>query len=219
MHKAIYITLCLLALQAGNCWSHPPSSIGVQYDKDNNTLMLDVKHLSRDNIGHYIQRIDVQKNQDPPRSYTYRQQVHPNFLNVDLDMAIEVGDELTIHAYSRQGGVKELIWEATEDELKKDITPRQKRSRAISTHPRNSKKLKSAVPKDSKISRPTRPSDPNKNRPAFSRDPSIAKPAIPKDRSKLRPAVTTDPNIARPTHPKDPSKLKPAVPRNNSYSN
>ncbi len=219
MARSFYISVCWVFLQAAICAAHPPSGIDVQYDASRGKLMLDVKHLSRDNVGHYIQRIEIQKNDERPRSFSYRQQVHPNSFTADITYSVETFDKLKITAYSREGGSKTVEWEATEEEMAREVEPRAKRQRSISTHPKDSDRLKPAVPTDPEISKPAVPKDSDKIRPAFTRDPDIAKPAIPTDPSKIRPAVSYDPDVAKPTHPRDPSKLKPAVPRTNSYSN
>jgi len=219
MHKSLYISVCLLFLQAGISHGHPPGNIVVQSDSSRTQLMLDVQHVSRDNVGHYIQRIEIQKNDSPAKSYTYRQQVQPTAFSVDIPFKVEEDDTLIITAFSREGGKKSVEWTASEDELAKELIPRRELSRSASTRPSNPDRIREAVPKNSDISKPTIPTDPTKVRPAYSRDPKIARPTHPKDKSTLRPAVTLDPNIAKPTHPTNSDKIKPATPRSNSYSN
>ncbi len=203
------LTPILVTAVAAPAWARPPSQISAQYDKHNGVLMLDIHHLSRDNLREYIKRVEVSKNGGSPIVKRPRQQVNPNVQYVDVSMSAEEGDVLTITAVSSVGGELTQELEITEELLNAEIQPRQKARRAVSTHPKGSGKLKAAVPgPDSDAVSDAVPSDPDKYSAPHPKDASKLRPAVPRGSDVLKPAVNPDASTS--AHPADKSKYKPA---------
>lgn len=192
-------------------FAHPPSTIHLQYDAHNQKLLIDIRHVSHAAAKHYIQKIEVIKNEEPPLIELYRQQVDPNDFKVEWPLAAKEGDTVKVIAYSRQGGSAEETLKLTVDTFEKEVVPFAPPSRSTSTTPQDPKQIKNPVPSDPKISKPTIAQDPTKNKAVITFDPSVAKPAAPKISPVLKPAVPTDPSVIKPAVPKDSSQ-KPAVP-------
>jgi len=211
MNKKAFVLVGIFIFTTQLSFAHPPTDIQLQYDSQKDLLLIDIKHLSRDKRKHYIQKIQVTKNEEAPIVNYYRQQVQPNSFYVEIPLTAEENDVITVKAYSRKGGTKEVALELTKEVLEAEIVHPKSLSRSVSTIPQDKSKLRPAVPKDPEISRPTIPTDPEKQRPAVTSDPSVAKPAVTTDPSKTKPAVSHDPDVAIPTIPTDPSKIKPAI--------
>ncbi len=193
-------------------YAHPPNAINLQYDAKNQKLLIDVEHVSHNQFKHYIQKIEVVKNAEPPVIEYYHQQVDPNNFQVEISLSAKEGDTIKVTAYSMQGGSTEANLQLTKDMLGKEIVPFVQPSRSVSTTPDDPDQIKKSVPDDPKISKPTIPRDPKKIKPVVTYDPTVAKPAAPKNSPVLRPAIPTDPSLIKPAVPQD-STQKPAVPR------
>ncbi|MBZ0165824.1 MAG: hypothetical protein K8I00_03385 [Candidatus Omnitrophica bacterium] len=213
MFKKILV-LCILigSLSIHQAWARPPSKITAQYDAKNRVLMLDIYHLSRNNIKEYVKRVEVQKNDERPIIKTPRQQVNPNVQYVDIALKAAEGDKITILAESSLGGEIETELEITAELLEKAITPRATMRRAAATRPADKDRIKAAVPgADSDVVQPAVPRDPDKYSSPHPTEASKLRPAVPRDSNVSKPAV--NPAVSTSTHPKDASKYKPAVPK------
>lgn len=209
MHMKNLSIFAAFLLLTSPAWARPPSKITAQYDQSKGVLMLDIYHLSRDNLNEYIKRVEVRKNGAEPVVKRPRQQINPNVQYVDVSLKADEGDVLTITAVSSLGGELTQELEITEELLTADIEPRRAPRRAVSTHPSDKSKLKAAVPRgDSDTVKPAVPRDPDKYSSAHPTDSSKLRPAVPRGSDVMKPAV--NPEASTSAHPKDKSKYKPA---------
>ena len=212
MFRQFYLILSIIILASASSYAHPPAGIDLQYDSKNEVLMVDVNHLSRDHRRHYIQEVEVRVNDSAPIVKTFRQQIQPNSMFVDIPLKAEEGDTISVTAFSREGGTKEASIEITKALLEEGVVPRKEFSRAVSTTPSDKSKIRPAISTDPDISKPAIPTDRTKQRPAVTRNPAVAQPAVSMKPSVTTPAVARDPSTAKSPHPDDPSKLIPAAP-------
>ena len=209
MHMKTLSLFAAFLLLAAPAWARPPSKITAQYDQSKGILMLDIHHLSRNNVREYIKRVEVSKNGGSPVVERPRQQINPNVQYVDVSLKAEKGDVLTITAESSLGGELTQELEITEELLKAEIQPRQAPRRAVSTHPADTSKLRAAVPLgDSDVVTAAVPKDPDKYSSPHPTDSSKLRPAVPRGSDVMKPAV--NPEVSTSAHPTDKSKYKPA---------
>lgn len=214
LQRFILTFIMIGTFTAGPAWARPPSKINAQYDSKNHVLMLDIHHISRDNLNEYVKRVEIRKNDDSPIIKTPRQQINPNIQYLDVALKAEKGDVISIMAESSLGGELSTELEITEELLEAEITPRPKLRRAAATRPSNSDKIRAAVPRaGSDVVKPAVPTDPDKYSSPHPKDSSKLRPAVPRGSDVQKPAVNRDASI--PTHPKDRTKYRPAVPKYN----
>ena len=205
--------LSVVFLVPSSVFAHPPSSIDLQYDKKNQKLLIDVHHVSQKGFRHYIEKIQITKNNEAPVVNYYRQQVDPNEFQVAVPLQAKAGDAIKVEAFSNQGGSTSETLEITKEVLEKAVKPFAPASRAKSTIPQDSDKISPAVPTDPEVAHPTVPNDPKKIRPATTMDSSVLSPAVPEDPSISKSTIPNDPSQIKSTIPEDSSDQRPAVPQ------
>lgn len=213
------IVIFLIALHPSPARAHPPSDITLHYNATEQKLLIEIAHVSRDRLQHYIYKIEVRKNDLPPETHYYRQQVQPSGFDVEIPLSAEEGDLITVTAYSRKGGKRETTLEITPEILEAETPIRKTAQRAAAPIPQDPEKIRPAVSRDPDVAKPAVPRSGDRVRPAVLTDhPSAVAPVPPREASIVRPAVTKDTAVAKPPIPEDPSKIKPALPSGSSFT-
>ena len=89
-------------------WAHPPESVELQYDKDQGILHVKIQHVVRSNSNrHYIKKLEIYKNQEPPTEQFNHSQKSPSEDQIDVPIKLQGGDTVRVIAFCVKGGTKE----------------------------------------------------------------------------------------------------------------
>ena len=84
--------------------AHPPSDIQLEYKLAMQVLHIQMRHTTHDPREDFIRKIQIIKNAEEPLVKRYN--IQPNTLefSADIELEAEVGDLITVKAFSREGG-------------------------------------------------------------------------------------------------------------------
>ena len=105
-------------------FAHPPSDLKLSYDKDSQTLHIEMKHVaSNTRTQDYIRKIQIYKNQEEPTDLIIVKQTTPNSVAKDVSLSAKGGDMIKVKAFSSQGGSAEETLVVPEDVAPKSTSP------------------------------------------------------------------------------------------------
>lgn len=84
--------------------AHPPSSMDISYDTDDQTLNVTISHGVSNVDSHYIERLEVRKNDSVYLSRDYTSQPSTSTFTYSLDVPATEGDTLSVTAICNQYG-------------------------------------------------------------------------------------------------------------------
>jgi len=106
MKRWVVLIIFILTICATDALAHPPRTLNAEYDFEQETLYVHMKHLSRDHRKHYIRKVTVFNSGEEVAKKTNRQQIDPNEFAFTLSVPAEEDDQLEIKAYCAKGGTK-----------------------------------------------------------------------------------------------------------------
>jgi|SRR3989338_759931 len=106
--KIITVTalLCNLTLRGE---AVPPSAIELSYDKEKQALHIIIKHVSDNTHKHYIRRIEVTRNAEPPFPYFFTSQTSASEQIADIPMKAAPHDTIHVLAICSRAGRGEQV--------------------------------------------------------------------------------------------------------------
>lgn len=85
----------------------PPSDILIEYNAEQKSLHVEVKHISHNINKHYIRRLIVYKNDIELKKFTYAKQTSATALIQDLPVDAIAGDVIRVKAICNESGPEE----------------------------------------------------------------------------------------------------------------
>ena len=106
--KKYFLTILLIVFIVPAAFAHPPTSIEAEYIKAEGKLYVYMEHLSRNHSRHYIKKTVIDINGKEATTEYNRQQIDPNEYAFSTGLKARAGDEITVTAYSSEGGVRSV---------------------------------------------------------------------------------------------------------------
>ena len=105
------ITLVLFAItilwHASLCWSRPPSSIQLEYFKEEQILRIDVKHVSKNPRDHHIRKLIVFRNDEEVEKFLFVTQSKAYGFSKEIPLVAHTDDVIRVKATCSKAGRKE----------------------------------------------------------------------------------------------------------------
>ena len=111
--------LVTTVLYSAFAFAHPPQDMVLDYDIDTQILSVSITHISPAPNSHYVNRIDVERNDEVIISEEYDSQPTTSEYTNTYDISAVIGDELIVTAYCNiQGSITRSITvrDPTQDE-------------------------------------------------------------------------------------------------------
>jgi len=105
--KYFIIALSFLLFNEHFVFAHPPTSIDLICDKEENLINIEINHVARNIRKHYIRKVYVQINDAEPIKITYTKQEKVSGFNVELPTELESGDSVKVKTICSEAGRKE----------------------------------------------------------------------------------------------------------------
>jgi len=87
-----------------NVFAHPPSEMDLKYFPDSKRLYVEIHHRVEQSFEHYIERIEVQRNNDVPTKYYLRGQETSGLVLKEIKMPAAMGDTLAVRVVCNRSG-------------------------------------------------------------------------------------------------------------------
>jgi len=132
MKKIILMNVFIIVFLVEPVMAHPPNKIELDYDQEEKVLYIDIYHLSRNHLKHFIRKFEIYKNGEKVKTETNRQQIQPLHLTFEVPLEAEIDDEIEVKAYSTKGGIKSAqlgIEVIDEEEAKEKAKKRVKKKK------------------------------------------------------------------------------------------
>lgn len=100
----VAILSVLLAGVPLNVFAHQPSDLDLKYFPDAKRLTVEVHHHVEDSFKHYIERIEVRRNNGVPIKYYLRGQDTSSLVLKEIKFTAQLGDVIWVRAICNQGG-------------------------------------------------------------------------------------------------------------------
>jgi hypothetical protein len=105
--KTWIIIMALVFMFPGSALAHPPSEIKLEYNVEAQSLVVNMKHVSRDLSEHRIRRIVVFVNGNEFEAFPFVTQTSKEGQEATLAVQAKKGDVIAIKAYCSKGGIGE----------------------------------------------------------------------------------------------------------------
>jgi len=106
----IVLMLLIASVLSGQVLAHPPQDMVLSYDIDTQVLTVTFTHISPAPTVHYINQVDIERNDQLVLSQDYDSQPSTSEFTYTYDIEADVGDELSVTAFCNiQGSISRSI--------------------------------------------------------------------------------------------------------------
>ena len=115
MKRTFFLIMAGLIVFVSGALAHGPDSLGLTYYPEGQVLSVELKHMVDDKYKHFINKIDVQVNDDVVQSYYYHGQENLKLSFNEIKVKAQEGDVLNVIAYCNREGALEADLFLTEE--------------------------------------------------------------------------------------------------------
>ncbi len=102
-------------------YAHPPNNVKLSYLHEEETLTIEMVHVTSDRTKDYIRKIDILRTEGDSKELYYVRQNKSKNVKKDIFIKLNENEKIIVKIYSKEGGVFENSFIVPEIEKETDI--------------------------------------------------------------------------------------------------